>query len=137
MSYAVSAALQVAVFGALTSHAELTTLVGAGIYDAEPAGSLPPSYVSLGAERARDRSDATGRGTIHEFDVAVVTEADGFHAAKVIAAAVSDALVDQPMSLTRGRLVDLHFYKAKAARVEAGRVRRIDLTFRARVQDDI
>lgn len=137
MSYAVSAALQTAVFGALTSHAGLSALVGTAIYDAEPPGALPPSYVTLGAERVRDRSDGSGHGALHEFDLAVVTEADGFHAAKMIAAAASDALVDKPLALSRGRLVGLSFFKAKAARVEAGRVRRIDLTFRARVQDDM
>jgi hypothetical protein len=135
MSYAISAPLQVAVFGALAAHTELATLVEGAIYDAEPGGALPPSYVTLGAERVRDRSDGTGGGALHEFDVAVVTEADGFHTAKLIAAAVSDALVDAELTLSRGRLVLLRFYKAKAARVENGRVRRIDLTFRARVQD--
>lgn len=136
MSYALSAPLQVAVFGALSAHPDLTNLVNGAIYDAEPVGGLPARYVTLGAERVRDRSDGTGGGAEHEFDVAVVSDADGFHAAKVIAAAVSDALVNADLALSRGRLVLLRFYKAKAARVENGRVRRIDLTFRARVQDD-
>ena len=134
MSYAVSAALQVAVYGALSADLALTSLVGAAIYDAEPTGALPAQYVSLGAERARDRSDGSGGGALHEFDIAVVSDGDGFHAAKLIAAAVSDALVDAELALSRGRLVSLQFYKAKASRVENGRVRRIDLTFRARVQ---
>lgn len=135
MSYGVSAALQAAVFGALSGDAVLDGLVAGAVFDAEPSGALPASYVSLGAERVRDRSDVSGGGAMHEFDVSVVTEGDGFFAAKQIAAAVSDALVDAPLVLSRGRLVSLRFYKAKAARVEAGRVRRIDLMFRARVQD--
>ena len=136
MSYGVSAALQTAVFGALFDDLTLEALVAGAVFDAEPAGALPARYVSLGAERVRDRSDVTGAGAVHEFDVAVVTESDGFFAAKQIAAAVSDVLVDADLALARGRLVSLQFYKAKAARVETGRVRRIDLTFRARVQDD-
>ena len=136
MSYAVSAALQVAVFGALASDPALDALVAGAIFDAEPLGALPAQYVSLGAERARDRSDGSGGGALHEFDVSVVSDGDGFHATKLIAAAVSDLLVDADLALSRGRLVSLRFYKAKAARVENGRVRRIDLTFRARVQDD-
>ncbi len=135
MSYGVSAALQAAVFGALSADTVLDGLVAGAVFDAEPAGVLPASYVSLGAERVRDRSDATGAGAIHEFDVSVVTEGDGFFAAKQIAAAVSDALVDAELALSRGRLVSLQFYKGKAAKVESGRIRRIDLIFRARVQD--
>ncbi len=135
MSYGPSAALQTAVFGALSGDAGLALLIGTAIYDAEPAGALPPSYVTLGAERVKDRSDGTGGGAVHEFDVVIVTEADGFQVAKTIAAAVSDVLVDADLALARGRLVSLQFYKARAARVENGRVRRIDLTFRARTQD--
>ncbi len=135
MSYAMSAALQAAVFGALSTDPVLDGLIGGAVFDADPTGALPSAYVSLGAERVRNRSDGSGGGALHEFDVAVVTEGDGFFAAKQIAAAVSDALVDAELALSRGRLVSLRFYKAKAARVENGRVRRIDLIFRARVQD--
>ncbi len=136
MSYAVSAALQVAVFGAMAADPALDALLAGAIFDAEPAGVLPGQYVSLGAEKVRDRSDGSGGGAVHDFDVSVVSDGDGFHATKLIAAAVSDLLVDADLVLSRGRLVSLRFYKAKAARVENGRVRRIDLTFRARVQDD-
>ena len=136
MSYGVSAALQTAVFGALFNDETLDALVAGAVFDAEPLGTLPERYVSLGAERAQDRSDASGAGAVHEFDVSVVTESDGFFVAKQIAAAVSDVLVDADLSLSRGRLVSLQFRKAKATRVETGRVRRIDLMFRARVQDD-
>jgi len=59
MSYAVSAALQVAVFGALSGDAALDALVSGAIFDADPTGALPAQYVSLGAERARDRSDGS------------------------------------------------------------------------------
>ncbi|MCY4336256.1 MAG: DUF3168 domain-containing protein [Litoreibacter sp.] len=136
MSYAVSAALQTAVYGALNASSALNALIGNAVYDAEPAGKLPASYVSLGGERARDRSDKSGAGAVHEFDIAVVTEAEGFLTAKQIAAAVSDALVGADLNLSRGRLVFLNFARARAARAEKGRIRRIDLTFRARVQDD-
>jgi hypothetical protein len=47
---------------------------------------------------------------------------------------VSDALVDADLTLTRGVLVALHFLKASARRIDEGDTRRIDLTFRARVQ---
>ena len=136
MSYAVSAALQTAVFQALSNDADVTALVGAAIYDALPGGTLPTLYIVLGSEEARDASDQTGGGALHEFTVTVVTESAGFSSAKQVAAAVSDALVDAPLTLTRGTLVSLNFYKAKAARVGTGDVRQINLIFRARVADD-
>ena len=136
MSYGVASALQTAVYGRLSADPDLTALVGTAIYDALPSGTLPALYVVLGAEDVRDASDKTGGGALHEFTVTVVTETAGFSTAKVAAAAVSDALVDANLTLTRGALVSLNFYKAKAARVGTGDVRQINLIFRARVADD-
>lgn len=136
MSYAVSTALQTAVFQALSADADVTALVGTDIYDALPAGTVPSLYIALGPERASDASDQTGHGARHDFTVSVVTDSAGFASAKAVAAAVSDALVDAPLTLTRGRLVSLRFRRAKAVRVSPGDERRIDLTFRALVDDD-
>lgn len=135
MSYGVAAALQTAIYQRLAGDVALAALVGTAIYDALPTGILPPLYVALGAETARDRSDQTGRGAEHEFTVSVLTDAAGFASAKAAAAAVSDALVDAPLVLTRGRLVYLNFWRAQAARVGSGDQRQINLTFRARVED--
>lgn len=135
MSYAVSAALQEAVYQRLTSDATLTGLVGAAIYDALPGGTLPATYVTLGPEDVRASADRTGQGAWHRFTVSVVTEAAGFHAAKEVAAAISDTLVNVDLTLARGRLAGLHFYRARAQREGTGDMRRIDLTFRARVDD--
>ncbi|MGC9370615.1 MAG: DUF3168 domain-containing protein [Paracoccaceae bacterium] len=134
MSYGVSAALQAAVYQHLAADAALAALVGGAIYDALPAGTLPDLYVSLGPEEARDRSDKTGGGALHLFTVSVVSATAGFQAAKDAAAAVSDALVDAPLSLGRGVLVSLQFDRARAERLTDG-TRRIDLRFRARVDD--
>lgn len=136
MSYGVSAALQVAVYQRLAADPALGALVGAAIFDALPSGALPPLYVVLGAEEARDASDKTGGGALHEFTVSVLTASAGFASAKAAAAAVSDALVDAPLVLSRGSLVSLNFYKAKAARIGTGDMRQINLIFRARVADD-
>ncbi|WP_375690241.1 DUF3168 domain-containing protein [Pseudooceanicola sp. LIPI14-2-Ac024] len=136
MSYAVSAALQKAVFQALTGSGTLAALVGSAIFDAPPTGAVPTTYVSLGPEDARDLSDKSGRGARHDFTVSVVTDAYGFQQAKDVAAAISDALMAGVPALDRGRVITLDFLKAKARREEAGQVRRIDLTFRARVHDD-
>lgn len=133
MSYAIAAALQTAVYQRLSADTALTALVGTAIYDALPSGVVPPIYVALGPEIARDKSDKTGPGAEHEFTVSVVTDAAGFATAKEVAGAVSDALVDAPLVLSRGALVALNFYRAVAARIGTSDQRRINLIFRARV----
>lgn len=136
MSYGVGAALQTAVFLRLESDPALAALVGGAIYDSAPPGVVPTLYVVLGAEETRDRSDVTGGGAEHDFTISVVTGETGFLSAKAAAAAVSDALVDADLTLNRGRLVSLNFLRARARRVERANQRRIDLRFRARVEDD-
>ena len=135
MTYAISAALQVAVYGALAGDATLSALVGGAVFDAEPAGSLPELYVTLGPESVRAGSDGSGGGAVHEFVISVVTDAAGFTTAKQVGVVVCDILIDAELALDRGRLVSCRFLKAKAARAESGTARRIDLTFRARVDD--
>ncbi|WP_407496083.1 DUF3168 domain-containing protein [Pseudooceanicola sp. MF1-13] len=135
MSYALSLALQQAVYAALSSDTTLQALVGTAIFDAPPAGSIPSLYVSLGPEVARDRSDAGTSGARHDFTLSVVTDAGGFDQAKQVAAAISDRLVQSIGPLTRGRVVALNFLKARARRDEAGQQRRIDMVFRALLDD--
>jgi hypothetical protein len=135
MSYAVAAALQEAVFQRLSADSGLAALVGDAIFDALPAGLVPQTYVTLGPEEVRDRSDATAGGAWHRFTVSVVTENVGFLTAKEVAGAVSDALVGADLALARGRLSNLDFLRARARRESGGQLRRIDLTFRARVDD--
>ena len=136
MSYALSAALQAAVYARLSGDAALDGLVAGAIYDALPPGPLPPLYVMLGPEKVRDRSDQTGRGAVHDFTVSVVSESAGFAAAKTAAAAANDALLGPALTMGRGHLVSLAFLDAKAARAKSGSLRQIDMTFRARVEDD-
>ena len=136
MSYGVSAALQTAVYQTLVADTTLGAIVGSSIFDAIPSGTVPSLYVALGPELAKDRSDKTGAGAEHEFVVSIVTENAGFATAKEAASAVSDALVDAELTLSRGTLVALNFYRAKAVRVGTADERRIDLTFKALVQDD-
>lgn len=135
MSYASGAALQAAVFQRLAADAALAALVGTAIFDAVPPGTVTGTYVSLGPEDVRDASDTTGGGALHEFTVSVVTDASGFLQAKAVAVAVSDALTGAPLVLARGHLVGLWFLQARARRVQTGEMRRIDLSFRARIED--
>lgn len=132
MSYGAAQALQAAIYQRLTGTA---ALAGVPVVDALPTGQGKGTFVLIGPEEVFDQSDKTGRGAEHRFTVSVISDAAGFLAAKAVAVAVSDSLVDAPLSLTRGRLVGLWFLRAAARRLAEGRARRIDLTFRARVED--
>ncbi len=136
MSYAMSAALQVALFDRLRADPDVQAVVGDAVYDALPEGLMPELYIVIGAEDVRDASDKTGRGAEHRLLISVVTQRAGFAMAKQAAAAVSDALIDAPMPLARGALVALRFVKARAVRVGSSAQRQINLTFHARVADD-
>lgn len=135
MSYGMAQALQAAIFGALTADATLSGLIDTAIYDELPPGPVEGTYVSLGAEDVRDLSAGDGGLAAHSFGVSVVSSSEGFAQAKAVAAAVSDALVDATPAMSRGRIVSLRFVRARAKRVRAGQVRRIDMTFRAIVED--
>ena len=133
MSFASSEALQKAVYGALVGSVELSDAVGGAIYDQVPAGQIPGVYVLLGPEKVLDRSDRTASGARHEFQVSVVADSVGFAKAKSVGVIVSDVLDGADLALERGQLIDLRFFRAVAKRVSGQR--RIDLVFRARVDD--
>ncbi len=130
MSYQAAAALQSAVFAALSAA---PSLAGISIVDAVPPGTSPATFVLIGPEVAIDQSDGTGRGAEHRFNVSVISSASGFMTAKTVAAAVSQVLLGTAMTLTTGYLVSVTFQRAVALRLDEGTTRRIDLTFRARV----
>ncbi len=131
MSYAMAAALQTTVYAALTGWSALD---GVAVFDALPEGATPETYVLIGAEDVRDASDKTGAGAEHRITVSVISAAAGFSAAKAIAGAVCDALAATGGAMARGRIVGVGFLRARARRTADGR--RIDLSFRARLEDD-
>ncbi|MEE4189105.1 MAG: DUF3168 domain-containing protein [Roseobacter sp.] len=136
MSYAMSGALQAAIYTKLTGDPALVALVGSDVYDAVPTGTLPETYVSIGREQVRDASDQSGNGALHRLEISVITTQPGFAGAKQVAAAVSDALHGADLPLTRGRLVFLRFERAVARRIDTSSAREILLRFRARVDED-
>ena len=136
MSYAATAALQAAVYQALRDDEALADLVGDAIYDAMPVAAPAGTYVALGPEEVRDAGDMTAAGATHDFVVSVLSgadEANGFGAVKGVAVAVSDALEAAEIGLDRGHLAGLWFLRARARRAENGAGRRVDMTFRARI----
>jgi Protein of unknown function (DUF3168) len=130
MSYGAAAALQSAIFARLSGWAGLT---GVSIVDEVPTGGGRGTFVLMGPEVALDRGDGTAGGAEHQLQISVISDAKGFLAAKTAAAAVSAALVGAPLTLTAGTLVSLGFVRANARRLEQGDSRRIDMTFRARI----
>jgi hypothetical protein len=130
MSYHAAAALQTAVYAALTAA---PALAGISVLDATPPGMTPGSFVLIGPEVAVDQSDKSAGGAEHRFDVSVISDASGFMTAKTIAGAVSDALVGAALTMGTGSLVSIFFQRAVARRLDEGDVRRIDMTFRARI----
>ncbi len=135
MSYAVSNALQQAVFGELSGDVVLDALVGTDIFDAPPSGAVPALYIQVGEEDVRDRSSKTSTGAWHDFGVRIVSDTSGYASAKQVAAAVCDALIDADLTLVRGTLVGLSFRRARARRGKSPDKRQIVLTFRAIVED--
>lgn len=131
MSYGAAAALQAGIFARLSAD---DRLAGVAIVDALPAGGGSGTFILIGPEEALDASDKTGGGAEHRFTVSVISDAAGFLEAKTAAAVVSDSLVDAKPALSRGRVVGIRFMKAVAKRLDDGGVRRIDLTFRARIE---
>ncbi|MBP9183945.1 MAG: DUF3168 domain-containing protein [Fuscovulum sp.] len=130
MSYGAAAALQTAVYQRLSGT---PSLAGVAIYDAVPP-SPAGTFVLVGPEEVRDASDKTGAGAEHLVAVSVISDGTGFLATKTIAANISDALVGANLVLARGQLVSLLFLRASARRIDEGEVRRIDMTFRARIE---
>ncbi len=135
MSYAVAAALQEAIYGRIANDAGVQALVGNAVYDAPPAGTLPSTWVLVGEEDVRGRSDATAAGALHDLVISVFSDAAGFATAKAVAVAISDALAGPEPALSRGRIAALDFRRARARRGRSPGARRIDLWYRARVED--
>lgn len=132
MTYALSAPLQAAVFARLTGDPALTDIP---VFDAQPETLVAPVYVVLGAEDVRDRSDKTGRAAQHRFVLTVAGDGGGFHVLKETAAAVEAAL-GAGLVLTRGRVASMRFERAVARRDRDGTRRRVEMTFRALLDDN-
>lgn len=141
MTYALSWPLQQAVYELLSGDPAITDLIGTRIYDApltigeeaEPDGL----YVTIGDERVDDWSTASDRGAAHRLTIAVNAPRRGFSEAKQLAGAISDAMLDGTLALSRGRVVLVHFAGARTRREERDALRRIEMRFRVTVEDTV
>jgi hypothetical protein len=135
MTYAITAALQEAVYGRLSGDSGVQELVGSAVFDAVPSGVVPVTYVVVGEEVAVGRDDSSGSVARHDIVVSILSDAAGFATAKTVAVAVSDALDGVgDLVLSRGRVVDCRFRKARARRGGSTLTRQIDMTFRVLVE---
>ena len=140
MTYALSVALQTAVYTRLSQDAALMDLVGQDIYDAPPPGppaEAPDIHVTLGEERVKDGATKTSVGAVHDFTVTVHARAEGFSRPKAAASAVCEALLPADLTLSRGHLVDLRLLFARADRGPANAPRRVEMRFRAVLEDTV
>jgi hypothetical protein len=131
MSFLHSGALQTAIYTTLSADATLAALVGSHIYDAVPNGELVSNYVLLGEEKILNRGDFTGKASRHDVTISVVSNANGFSDAKLIAREICDILDENPLSLSDGNMRRIQFRSARARRNSGAMERRIDLVFRA------
>lgn len=136
MSMGASGALQAAIYARLSADTGLAAIVGAHVYDQPPGGALPGIYVLLGEEVVRDASDGSAKGATHDLTITVTTSASGFADAKAAAGAITDALDGAALTLARGTLLGLWFTGAKALRDGTAGARRIEVRFRARIEDN-
>jgi len=133
MSLSNTATLQRAIYRHLSQNSDIAQLVGSHIYDALPSGTLPQLFISLGVDDVTDASDVTGQGTLHDLVISVITTQPGFLLAKDLAGSIGQALLNTPPDLGPLGLVYLNFVRATARRDTDTQTRRIDITFRARI----
>lgn len=130
MSYR-GAALQSALHGWLTGLPDLADIP---VMDAIPPGQAPTTYLLIGPEEVRDASDKSGQGADHRITISVISEAAGFLSAKTAAETLAATLDGAELPVAQGRVVSVRFQRAVARRLEAGAARRIDLTYRVRIE---
>ncbi|MEM7243275.1 MAG: DUF3168 domain-containing protein [Pseudomonadota bacterium] len=128
--------LQSAIYDALTNDATITSLVGSAIYDATPSGTLPGTFILIGEDSVFDRSDKTHSAANYFIRISVVTTASGFGGAKTIAAGICNVIEEANLSLANGHLRRIEFRRAIAKRNNAGTERKIDLIFRAFIEQE-
>lgn len=135
MSYQYSLALQGAIYDRLLGFEPLKKLIGTAIYDRLPGGVPPDVFVLIGDEQVLDRSDKSAHASRHDVTVSVLGDGQGFSTVKEVAAQVSTALDNAALHLNAGALRQIQFQSAKTRRDGGRAARRIDLIFRAYIDE--
>lgn len=124
-------ALQQAIYGTLSGHAGLLTLLGgARIYDDAPQRSQFP-YLTFGRSTIRDWSTGTEDGEEHVLTLHVWSREAGRKQVFAIMGALREALHDADLSLSGYRLVNLRHEFSDARRDPDGDTYHGTVRFRA------
>jgi hypothetical protein len=135
MSVVHSAALQSAIYQELIGAVSISSLIGANVFDAVPSASAATTYVLIGEEKVLSRSDFGKAASRHDVTVNVVSTASGFSDAKIVASEICNVLDGSALNLTSGNLRNIQFISAKSRRDTGAAERRIDLIFRALIDE--
>lgn len=141
MTCAMSWPLQRALFDAIRADPACAAHLGDRVYDAAPPlgpdAGAEALYLTLGDETVADWSTGSDRGARHTLTLTVHAPRRGFAEAKQAAAAVADRVIEGPLALQRGRVVNARFLGARTRRAEADALREVEMRFAITVEDGV
>jgi len=123
-------ALQTTIYSTLSGDSNLTSTLGASIYDDVPQGSNFP-YVVLGEDSSNDNSTKDVNGTSSTLTIHVWSEYKGSKETKQIMDRVHDLLHDSNLSISGFNLVNLRYEFSDIMRDPDGITRHGVMRFRA------
>jgi hypothetical protein len=123
-------ALQSTIYSTLNGDNNLTSTLGASIFDEVPEGSATP-YVTIGEDTAIDYSAGSEDGADVTVNIDVWSEYKGSKETKQIMDRIHDLLHDSNLSITGFNLVNLRFEFSDILRDPDGVTRHGVMRFRA------
>ncbi len=139
MTYALSWPLQEGIFSAICADGACVGFFDHRVFDGpapfQGEAEAEGLFLTLGDEQARDWSTTSDSGAEHIVVLTVHAPRRSFGEAKQAAAAVSDALLAAPLTLSRGRVVNARFAEARTRRLERDALRQVEMRFRFVVED--
>ncbi len=141
MTYALAWPLQEGIFGAICADEVCADFFDHRVFDGpapfQGEAEVEGLFLTLGDEQVRDWSTGSESGAEHVVTLTVHAPRRSFGEAKQAAAAVSDALLTDPVILSRGRVVNARFTEARTRRLERDALRQIEMRFRFVVEDTV
>ena len=123
-------ALQSSIYSALNGDSNLTSTLGAGIYDEVIEGSAYP-FVQIGEDTLLDYSTKNEAGSLVTVNIHVWSQYTGSKETKNIMDRIHDLLHDSSLSVTGFNLVNLRFEFSDILRDPDGVTRHGVMRFRA------
>jgi len=122
--------LQSAIYSLLSNDSNLTTTLGAGVFDDVLEGSTFP-YVELGNESSIDFSTKTSTGSEYTINLHIWSQYAGSKEVKQIMDRLHDLLHDSNMNVTGFNLINVRFEFSDIMRDPDGKTRHGIMRFRA------